>query len=261
MTHKARKRFGQNFLQDTHVIDNILMTANPERDEHWVEIGPGQGALTAPLLTTGVKLDLIELDRDLVSYLAHKFANEERLTLHSQDALTVDFSQLATNSTRLHIIGNLPYNISTPILFHLLNNSSCIRQMIFMLQKEVADRICADAGSKTYGRLSVMVQSVCETQKLFDVSPGSFTPQPKVESTVLKLSPEINKYPQILIPDIFKLIVRTAFSKRRKTIRNALKGIINEELLLSVAIDPFCRPETISVASYITLANKMAGNQ
>jgi 16S rRNA (adenine1518-N6/adenine1519-N6)-dimethyltransferase len=259
MKVRARKRFGQHFLHDNDVINRIIDHVEPSLDSTWIEIGPGRGALTFPLLERIKILHVIEIDKDLSEILESKNIPDNKLIIHREDAMKLDFCTRFPG--QLSILGNLPYNISTPILFHLLNNSSCIRQMIFMLQKEVADRICADAGSKTYGRLSVMVQSVCETQKLFDVSPGSFTPQPKVESTVLKLSPEINKYPQILIPDIFKLIVRTAFSKRRKTIRNALKGIINEELLLSVAIDPFCRPETISVASYITLANKMAGNQ
>ncbi|MGY8813979.1 MAG: 16S rRNA (adenine(1518)-N(6)/adenine(1519)-N(6))-dimethyltransferase RsmA [Gammaproteobacteria bacterium] len=259
MKVRARKRFGQHFLHDSDVINRIIDHVEPGSDTTWIEIGPGRGALTFPLLERIKCLHVVEIDKDLSDLLESNKLPDNKLIIHREDAMKLDFC--ARFPGQLSILGNLPYNISTPILFHLLNHSKCIRQMLFMLQKEVADRICADAGSKTYGRLSVMVQSVCETQKLFDVSPGSFTPQPKVESTVLKLSPEINKYPKILKPDIFKLIVRSAFSKRRKTIRNALKGIIGEELLLSVAIDPSSRPETISVESFITLANKLAEDQ
>ena len=256
MTHKARKRFGQNFLQDSHVIDNILMTANPEHDEHWVEIGPGQGALTAPLLATGVKLDLIELDRDLVSYLAHKFANEERLTLHSQDALTVDFSQLATNSTRLHIIGNLPYNISTPILFHLMKYAEHIHSMYFMLQKEVVERICAAPGSKRYGRLTIMLQYYCQAEPLFDVPPESFNPQPKVMSAIFKLTPHRQAPVDIANLKHLNQVVTQAFSQRRKTLRNSLKKSFTEAEISALDINPELRAEAISLAEFARLSNQ-----
>jgi 16S rRNA (adenine1518-N6/adenine1519-N6)-dimethyltransferase len=254
MKIRARKRFGQHFLNDSNVINRIIDNIDISPNLTLIEIGPGRGALTYPLLNRVTDLHVIEIDKDLSNILESSELAAGKLIVHNEDALKIDFCRKFPG--KLSIIGNLPYNISTPILFHLLNHSKCIGQMLLMLQKEVADRICAEHGSKEYGRLSVMVQSVCEAQTLFDVSPGSFTPQPKVESTVLKLTPVNNQYPKILVPEIFKNIVRTAFTKRRKTIRNALKGLIDEEMLLSVAIDPSTRPEMISVTSYIELANK-----
>ena len=163
MAHKARKRFGQNFLHDQYIIDNILGSLFYDQDQHWVEIGPGQGALTEPLLKSGVQLDVVELDRDLVRLLQYKFKQYSNLTIHSSDALKFDFSSLAKADEKLHILGNLPYNISTPLMFHLLENTPRIADMTFMLQKEVVDRICADPGSKKYGRLSIMMLYYCAT--------------------------------------------------------------------------------------------------
>jgi 16S rRNA (adenine1518-N6/adenine1519-N6)-dimethyltransferase len=254
MNHKARKRFGQNFLHDHNIIYNILSNLQAQSTEHWVEIGPGLGAITEPLLQKQVTLDVIELDRDLVSFLHKQFDHYENLTIHSADALWFNFASLAKNGEKLRIIGNLPYNISTPLLFHLLDNADCIEDMHFMLQKEVVDRICANPGTKKYGRLSVMMQYFCDTELVFDVSPESFDPIPKVTSAIIKLSP--HQKPPVEIEDIKKLnkVVTTAFSQRRKTIRNSLKTLITEEQLLSLKIDPTLRAESISLAEFALLS-------
>ncbi len=253
MTHQARKRFGQNFLHDTNIIANILAHTQASPRQHWVEIGPGLGALTKPLLQKQVKLDVIELDRDLVSHLQKLFAGQANLTIHSADALNFDFSKLAPANEKLRIIGNLPYNISTPLMFHLLENTSCIQDMIFMLQKEVVDRICAASGSKKYGRLSVMMQYYCATDWLFDVPPESFEPSPKVMSAIVKLNPHAE--PPVKIKDIasFKQLVTKAFSQRRKTIRNSLKDLVDEQQMLDLAIDPNLRAESLTLEQFALL--------
>ena len=253
MTHQARKRFGQNFLHDNNIIANILAHAQAGPGQHWVEIGPGLGALTKPLLQKQVKLDVIELDRDLVSHLQKQFTGHANLTIHSADALNFDFSSLAATDEKLRIIGNLPYNISTPLMFHLLENTHCIQEMIFMLQKEVVDRICADSGSKKYGRLSVMMQYYCTTDWLFDVPPESFEPSPKVMSAIVKLNPHAK--PPVKIKDItsFKQLVTQAFSQRRKTIRNSLKDLVDEKQMLALAIDPNLRAESLTLEQFALL--------
>ena len=252
--HKARKRFGQNFLQDHNVIYNILSSIQANSDEHWVEIGPGLGAITEPLLKQNVLLDVVELDRDLVKVLAERFGHFDNFTIHSADALRFDFSALADEKQNLRIIGNLPYNISTPLLFHLLDNAHCIEDMHFMLQKEVVDRMCAGPGTKKYGRLSVMIQYYCETELVFDVPPESFDPVPKVMSAIVRLIP-YNK-PPVEIEDIKKLnkVVTTAFSQRRKTLRNSLKKLITEEQIIALDIDPTLRAESISLAEFARLS-------
>ena len=254
MSHKARKRFGQNFLQDHNVIYNILSNIQAVSGEHWVEIGPGLGAITKPLLQEKVILDVVELDRDLVKYLNDQFKEADNFTIHSADALQFDFSALAKDDKKLRIIGNLPYNISTPLLFHLLENVHCIDDMHFMLQKEVVDRICADPGSKKYGRLSVMMQYYCETELVFDVPPESFDPIPKVMSSIVKLTPHLA--PPVDIESIEKLnkVVTAAFSQRRKTIRNSLGKLFTEEQIVSLDIDPKLRAETISLEEYALLS-------
>lgn len=254
MVHKARKRFGQNFLHDYHIISNILGSLNYSQDQHWVEIGPGQGALTEPLLKSGVQLDVVELDRDLVSLLKIQFAQYDNLTIHSSDALKFDFSALASANEKLHILGNLPYNISTPLMFHLLENTPRIADMTFMLQKEVVDRICADPGSKKYGRLSVMMQYYCATEHLFDVPPESFNPRPKVMSSIVRLEP--HEQPPVIVDSVKMLntVVTTAFSQRRKTLRNSLKKLITETDISSLDIDPVRRAETISLQEFSKLS-------
>jgi 16S rRNA (adenine1518-N6/adenine1519-N6)-dimethyltransferase len=254
-THTPRKRFGQNFLHDHSVIANIVASLQIKSGEHWVEIGPGQGALTIPLLDKNIFLDVVELDRDLVRLLKDKFKDNKNLTIHSADALKFDFSALVKQDEKLRIIGNLPYNVSTPLLFHLLENASCIGDMQFMLQKEVVDRICAAPGSKKYGRLSVMMQYYCAAECLFEVYPESFEPSPKVMSAVIKLVPHLK--PPVAVNDmvVFKQVVTQAFSQRRKTLRNSLKKLISEDCFISLGIDPVARAETISLKDYARLSN------
>ena len=254
MTHTPRKRFGQNFLHDHNIIYNILSSLQAKPDQHWVEIGPGLGALTEPLLKMGMQLDVVELDRDLVALLKEKF-KESDLNIHSGDALKFNFSALAINNEKLRIIGNLPYNISTPLMFHLLDNAFCIEDMHFMLQKEVVDRICAVPGSKKYGRLSVMMQYHCATELLFDVPPESFEPAPKVMSAIVRLVP--HQTPLVHVNDMVKLnrVVIQAFSQRRKTLRNSLKKIIDENAIIDLNIDPTSRAEVLTLDDFARLSN------
>ncbi len=255
MTHTPRKRFGQNFLHDHNIIYNILSSLQAKPNEHWVEIGPGMGALTEPLLNLGLRLDVVELDRDLVALLKDKFKQQENLEVFSADALRFNFSALVKNNEKLRIIGNLPYNISTPLMFHLLDNASCINDMHFMLQKEVVDRICAAPGSKKYGRLSVMMQYYCATELLFDVPPESFDPAPKVMSAIVRLVP--HQQPPVEVNDITLLnrVVVQAFSQRRKTLRNSLKKLIEEDAIIALNIDPTLRAEALSLADFAKLSN------
>jgi 16S rRNA (adenine1518-N6/adenine1519-N6)-dimethyltransferase len=255
MAHTPRKRFGQNFLHDHTIIYNIISSIQAKPDQHWVEIGPGQGALTEPLLKQGVRLEVVELDRDLVTLLREKFKQYSNLKIHSADALRFDFSALADKNTKLRVIGNLPYNISTPLMFHLLDNAYCIEDMHFMLQKEVVDRICAAPGSKKYGRLSVMMQYYCATELLFDVPPESFDPAPQVMSAIVRLVP--HSQPPVAVNDIAKLnrVVTQAFSQRRKTLRNSMKKLIAEEEIIALGIDPTLRAENISLAEFASLSN------
>ncbi len=253
--HKARKRFGQNFLQDHNIIYQILANIQAQSGEHWVEIGPGLGAITEPLLQQQVVLDVVELDRDLVTVLQQKFAEYENFTIHSADALNFDFTALASEQQAIRVIGNLPYNISTPLLFHLVESACCIQDMHFMLQKEVVDRICAEPGSKKYGRLSVMMQYYCMTDLIFDVPPESFDPIPKVMSSIVRLTP--HEKPVVQLNDIATLntVVTTAFSQRRKTIRNSLKNLLTEQQISAVDIDPGLRAETLSLEEFARLSN------
>ena len=255
MTHTPRKRFGQNFLHDHNIIYNILSSLQAKPGEHWVEIGPGMGALTEPLLNLELRLDVVELDRDLVSLLKDKFKQHANLEIFSADALRFDFSALVKNNEKLRIIGNLPYNISTPLMFHLLDNAQCIDDMHFMLQKEVVDRICAAPGSKKYGRLSVMMQYYCATELLFDVPPESFDPAPKVMSAIVRLVP--HQQPPVEVNDITMLnrVVVQAFSQRRKTLRNSLKKLIEEDAIIAINIDPTLRAEALSLADFAKLSN------
>jgi 16S rRNA (adenine1518-N6/adenine1519-N6)-dimethyltransferase len=248
-----RKRFGQHFLHDRHVIENIIDHIDYNSENTLVEIGPGLGALTLPLLERVPCLHVIEIDRDLANRLANTVNHPGKLIIHQVDALKFDFSTLSKN--KLIIVGNLPYNISTPLLFHLLDQINCIDRMVLMLQKEVVDRICADPDTREYGRLSIMVQSACSVERLIDVGTGSFTPAPKVRSSVIRVLPLHN--PDITIHDraLFGNIVRTAFSKRRKTMHNALKTILDDHELEAAGISPASRPEQIPVAAYIQLAN------
>lgn len=248
--HRARKRFGQNFLHDQRIIERIIKAIAPKSGERLVEIGPGLGALTEPLLEAVEHLDAVELDRDLVERL-QRFA--PKLTVHSGDALKFDFRRLATEQP-IRVVGNLPYNISTPIIFHLLEQLDVIIDMHFMLQKEVVERLAAEPGNKDYGRLTVMVQQRCEVDKLFTVPPGAFNPPPKVDSAIVRLVPHTSSpYP---VPDqaLFAKLVAQAFSQRRKTLRNTLKGLLDAADIEANDIDPGRRPETLSVAEFAALA-------
>lgn len=256
-THKARKRFGQNFLHDYSVIENIIASLGICPDDHIVEIGPGKGALTDLLLESGANLDVIELDRDLVTFLQKKFPDQENLQIHSADALEFDFSKLKGKNEKIRIVGNLPYNISTPLLFHLFENHSSISDMFFMLQKQVVDRICAQPGSKKYGRLSVMSQYYCAPEFLFDVPAECFDPSPKVMSAVIKLAPHYT--PTVKVKKIANLdkIVKQAFSQRRKTLRNSLGKLISEDTFEAFSIDPGLRAEALSLRDFATLSNAL----
>ena len=255
--HTPRKRFGQNFLHDTGVIDKIVRTINPQPGQHLVEIGPGQGALTEPLLHHLDSLDAVELDRDLVTLLTEKYA-DQGLHLHSMDALKANFCELATEGEKLRIIGNLPYNISTPLLFHLFEQKACIADMHFMLQKEVVQRMAADPGSKTFGRLSVMAQYHCQITPLFVVKPGAFFPPPKVDSMIVRLRPHEQPPVNIDEPELLATIVGQAFSQRRKTLRNSIKSLLDEDAIRQCDIDPGIRPEQLSLAQFACLTNRLS---
>lgn len=251
MRHSPRKRFGQNFLQNQHIINDIIRAINPQADDNILEIGPGLGAITQPLLRLVNRLTAVEIDYDLQKYLSELPIAQGKLNLVSSDALKVDFSQFGPN---LRVIGNLPYNISTPILIHLLGYTDFIEDMYFMLQKEVVDRMAADHGTKAYGRLSVMLQYHCEVEHLFDVPPEAFDPQPKVDSAVVRLIPYKHNPFDTVAVDQLQQLVASAFSMRRKTLTNNLKGIISSEQLKDIGIDGSRRPEQISVAEYVQLA-------
>jgi 16S rRNA (adenine1518-N6/adenine1519-N6)-dimethyltransferase len=260
LMHNPRKRFGQNFLHDQGVIAQILANLNAKPGEHWLEIGPGQGALTAPLLAKGVILDVVELDRDLVALLQRKFNGYPHLSIHSADALKFDFTQLAKPGEKLRVVGNLPYNISTPLLFHLLETTDCMADMVFMLQKEVVDRICAAPGNKQYGRLSIMMQYYCQAECLFDVHPESFDPIPQVMSSIVRLTPYDTQPVVVKDKALFDKIVAQAFSQRRKTLRNSLKTLVNDDVFTSLGIDPGARAETISLSCFAELSNSLLDN-
>ena len=250
--HRPRKRFGQNFLRDARVIHAIVAAIAPRPGERLVEIGPGRGALTGLLLAECGSLDVVELDRDLVEYLRKQFAAAPGLRVHSGDALKFDFSALGLDGP-LRVVGNLPYNISTPLLFHLFTHSHCIRDMHFMLQKEVVDRLCAEPGGKDYGRLGVMASYYCAMEPLLEVGPESFEPPPKVTSAVLRLTPH-PRPPVAAAPAALARVVAAAFSQRRKTLRNSLGTLLAAAAIEGVGIDPGARAETLSLQDFARLA-------
>lgn len=248
--HQARKRFGQNFLHDRPIIERIVAAIRPQPTETLVEIGPGLAALTRPLLEKLPHLHVVELDRDLAARLRAEFP-PERLSVHEGDALKFDFSSLGPN---LRVVGNLPYNISSPLLFHLARFTHAIRDMHFMLQKEVVWRMAAAPDSADYGRLSVMLQAQFQVEKLFIVPPSAFTPAPKVDSAIVRLTPLPPDQIAWQDRERFASIVAQAFAMRRKTLRNNLKGLITTEAMESIGIDPGRRAETLSVADFARLA-------
>ena len=254
-SHRPRRRFGQNFLRDGAVIDRIAQAIAPEAGEHLVEIGPGRGALTEALVASGARLDAIELDRDLAPGLLASFGLVPGFRLHSADALEFDFAALADEGERLRVVGNLPYNISTPLLFHLLAQAELIRDMHFMLQREVVKRLAAVPGSKDWGRLGIMAQYQCRVDQLFEVPPEAFQPPPKVQSAIVRLTP----YQTLPWPACdrasLRRVVQQAFAQRRKTLRNNLKGLIDGPALEALGVDPGARAETLELTQFIDIAN------
>lgn len=255
--HRARKRFGQNFLVDNGVIERIVRAINPTPGDTLVEIGPGQGALTEPLLAALGKLQAVELDRDLATLLRNRFAHCEGFVLHEGDALAFPFDSLYTGEGRLRVVGNLPYNISTPLIFHLLEYASGIADMHFMLQKEVVERLASPPGNKTYGRLSVMVQYYCKIDYLFTVPPHAFSPAPKVESAIVRLTPHRHKPCIAKDPVFLSQLVSACFQQRRKTLRNTLKPWLTDANRDTLDLDLGLRPETLSVGDFVTLSNHL----
>ena len=255
---KARKRFGQHFLHDPRILDRIARGIAPRADDALVEIGPGRGALTRVLLNANPRsLDAIEIDRDLVPRLQNEFAAEPRFAVHEADALDFDFTTLARQrGSRLRIVGNLPYNISTPLLFRLLKHVAVIDDMHVMLQREVVNRIAAEPGNGDYGRLTVMLSPWLKAEALFEVGPGAFQPPPKVWSAVVRLT--VRREPAFTVSPHFAAVVASAFSHRRKTLRNALKGVVSAAQIESAAVDPNARPETIAPEAFNRLAQSLA---
>lgn len=252
--HRARKRFGQHFLHDPGIISQLMAAIQPRGDDTLIEIGPGPGALTAPLSQSNLgSLHLIEIDRDLVKVLRAKFA-APHVTIHQADALRFDFSSLGS---ALRVVGNLPYNISTPLLFRLLESRRNIVDMHFMLQKEVVDRMTAEPGSKRYGRLTIMLGCSLSAEHLFDVPASAFTPAPRVVSSVVRLVPKAaTDEPRVDMVALNRLVAH-AFTQRRKTLHNALKGKASDETMKSVGVDPKLRPENISIDAWVALANAL----
>ena len=245
MAHKPRKRFGQNFLVDNQVINQIISTIAPKKDDNIIEIGPGKGALTFPLAEYLEHLSVIEIDRDLITILEAQ--NNQKISIYNSDALAFDFNQF---SKKLRIVGNLPYNISSPLFFHLLNFKDNIIDMTFMLQKEVVERIVASPGSKSYGRLSVVIQAFFDAELMFVVPKESFDPQPKIESAILYLKTKNTPLVQNLKP--LENIVKLAFSQRRKTLKNCLKSKLNQS---QTKIDLSQRAEMLTLENFVTLMN------
>lgn len=254
--HKARKRFGQNFLHDGHIISKLASAIAAKADDCVVEIGPGQGALTKPLLDSLNHLNVVELDRDLIPILQQQFS-EDKLTIHQADALKFDFASLQKDEKPLRIVGNLPYNISTPLIFHLLSYQQRVKDMHFMLQLEVVDRLAAQVGTKAYGRLSIICQYYCQVDKLFNVPPGAFNPPPKVMSAIVRLAPKPKELLTAKNEPMFERLVKTAFAQRRKTLRNNLKQWLSNEQLETLDIDLSLRPEQISVDDFINISNQL----
>jgi len=255
--HRARKRFGQNFLHDPRVIARIVETIKPRPGDQLLEIGPGLGALTRPLLERHGQLDAIEIDRDLIRHLESELAGVGELRIHSADALRVRLSELGGGPFR--VIGNLPYNISTPLMFHLFEQREQIVDMHFMLQKEVVDRLVAKPATSEYGRLGIMTAIYCQADPCFDVPPGAFQPRPKVQSSIVRLTPREEPLCPPAHQAALAQLVRQAFSKRRKTLRNGLKGLLDAEAIEGAEIDPGARPETLSPQAFARLAALMPG--
>ena len=258
MRHQPRKRFGQNFLQKQDVIENILRAVRPQPNDLMVEIGPGLGALTNPLAKTLKQLHVVELDRDIVKTLREKYEGHanNNLVIHEGDALKFDFASLGS---KLRVVGNLPYNISTPLLFRLAEQIDCVHDIHAMLQKEVVERMVAAPDTAAYGRLSVALQYRFEMEKVLDVGPDAFYPQPKVDSAVIRMLPRVAREPAAIDEVLFARVVTTAFSQRRKTLRNTLRNILTLADFEALGIDPGARAETLTVADFVLIANRISG--
>ncbi|MGH8031856.1 MAG: 16S rRNA (adenine(1518)-N(6)/adenine(1519)-N(6))-dimethyltransferase RsmA [Luteimonas sp.] len=252
----AKKSLGQHFLHERGVVARIVLAIDPCSGDHLVEIGPGQGAMTLPLLDRHGALTAIEFDRDLLAPLAAAAAAHGELQLINANVLDVDFTALS-GGTPIRLVGNLPYNLSSPILFHALDHALMIRDMHFMLQKEVVERMAAGPGSKVYGRLSVMLQAYCEVSALFTVAPGAFKPPPKVDSAVVRLVPRAPERIGVVDPKRFADVVRAAFGQRRKTLRNALQLVCDAQQISDAGIDPQTRAERVAVEDFVRLANQL----
>lgn len=257
MTRPLRKRFGQHLLSNPNTINNIVKVIHPHQDDHLVEIGPGRGAITVPILKQVGSLHAIEIDRDIAKEVTEQCKNIGNFEIHLGDVLQFDFNILANINDPIRIFGNLPYNISTPLLFHLLKFSDCIVDMHFMLQKEVVDRITARVGDSNYSRLSIMIQSSYKVESLFDIGPNEFTPPPKVTSSFMRLRPTNEYQQQINDKDLFSKLVEIAFQQRRKTIKNSLSKLATEEQLTKANIQVTQRPQEVSIQQYIKLSNEL----
>ena len=253
---KAKKHLGQNFLHERTIIDKIVQAVNPKPGDRLVEIGPGQGAITFPLLDRHGELTVIEFDRDLIFPLTEAARRHGTLTVVHRDVLKVDFTALAAGSS-IRLVGNLPYNLSSPILFHALDHAAAISDMTFMLQKEVVERMASGPGSKVYGRLSVMLQAYCAVTPLFIVPPEAFRPAPKVDSAVVRLVPLPPAAIAVRDRQVFEHVVRDAFGQRRKTLRNALSKLCDATAIEAAGIRPDARAEQIEVEDFIRLANSL----
>jgi 16S rRNA (adenine1518-N6/adenine1519-N6)-dimethyltransferase len=256
-THRARKRFGQHFLHDPGVISRILAAIAPRRGDAMVEIGPGLGAITLPLLQRLDRLQAIEIDRDAIRHLREATQHSDALQIHEGDVLEVDLASLRTGA-KLRVVGNLPYNISTPLLFRLIEQREQVQDMHFMLQKEVVDRMAATPGSEHYGRLTVMLAPWLSVEPLFDIGPGAFRPPPKVVSTFVRLTPHERAPLQIGNARHYAVVVAAAFAQRRKTLRNALRALLTAEQIRSAGVDPTLRAEVIAPAGFAELAAVLA---
>ena len=258
-THRPRKRFGQHFLVDQAIINRIVSLISPQTGEKIVEIGPGEGVLTEHLIASGADVSAIEIDRDLVAKLSDRFAGQRNFHIINSDVLKVDFAQhIGTNTA--HVVGNLPYNISTPLLVHLFSAMDRIDKMTFMLQREVVERMCAHPGSGTFGRLSILTQTHCQAENLLLVPPAAFVPPPKVDSSVVRLVPVEQQLTQAVAARLAE-ITQAAFSQRRKKIKSGLKKLCSTEELYALGIDPDARPDALGIEVYVALADYLVQRQ
>lgn len=258
LPHRARKRFGQNFLHDREVIDRIVAGVAPGERDHVLEIGPGQGALTESLAERAGRLDCVELDRDLVRHLQQQYAGQDNVNIMQGDILRFDVAELTQEPHALRVIGNLPYNISTPVLFRLLDFHGLIRDMTFMLQLEVVQRMAAGPGDRNFGRLSLMLQYYCAVEHLFNVPSAAFTPRPRVSSAIVRLTPH-REFPVVAEdPDMLETVIRAAFNQRRKTLKNSLRGLMSEVALRELPVNVGLRPEKLGLAEFVAISDALS---